>query len=510
MLKSESYKRGAVVSTGLNILVKSALFLNTIIIAYYFGTGIDTDLYFYIFTTVTLIAGLANGMDLAVIIPEGMHVRVDHGLEEAIGFYNFFGLGYIIIGVVLTAIFLFLGIPLYTAVSSFSNTELNNHSSLLMLSSLLPVLMITTSYLTSVLTTLKYFTAPLIASGIVQICALVSLVLFHNQFGVSALFGGMIVGYILNLVILLCFMYFKLDWHFRFSTKHVTKRVKKNLGSVQMGNMATFAFNYGIITVLSSLPTGIYSAYNYSMQVLNIPNNFFVSQVAAVAGIKLNELSAKGLWADMNKVFSETINILLFVIVPFCFITFLYSHVIVNFLFLRGDFTSDSAEKVSFFLRYLIFLSPCLAINTFISRLMTAGKKVSHAFYFQLGFNLSMLILILLFTKFYKESGFVITMLSSYYFYICVVCIFLFKWLMPFIAYKNVIKSMVLIFLYNLPFLWIFYKIFGESQPIPILVMIAMLYYAAVLGFNYFIKISRPTDLYIVRTINLVRLKIRS
>ena len=108
MLKSESYKRGAVVSTGLNILVKSALFLNTIIIAYYFGTGIDTDLYFYIFTTVTLIAGLANGMDLAVIIPEGMHVKVDHGLEEAIGFYNFFGLGYVIIGVILTAIFLFL------------------------------------------------------------------------------------------------------------------------------------------------------------------------------------------------------------------------------------------------------------------------------------------------------------------------------------------------------------------------------------------------------------------
>ena len=141
---------------------------------------------------------------------------------------------------------------------------------------------------------------------------------------------------------------------------------------------------------------------------------------------------------------------------------------------------------------------------------MTAGKKVSHAFYFQLGFNLSMLILILFFTKFYKENGFVITMLSSYYFYICVVCIFLFKWLMPFIAYKNVIKSMVLIFLYNLPFLWIFYKIFGESQPVPMLVMIAMLYYAAVLGINYFMKISRPTDLYIVRTINLVRLKIRS
>jgi len=53
MLKTESYKKGIVISTGLNVIVKAILFLNSIVIAYYFGTSIDTDLYFYIFSTIS-------------------------------------------------------------------------------------------------------------------------------------------------------------------------------------------------------------------------------------------------------------------------------------------------------------------------------------------------------------------------------------------------------------------------------------------------------------------------
>jgi putative peptidoglycan lipid II flippase len=505
MLKTESYKRGIVLSTGLNIIVKAILFFNTIVIAYYFGTSIDTDLYFYIFSTVTLIAALVNGMDLAVILPEGMHLQEEKGKHEAVLFYNFFGFCYLLLGLLIFIVLFFFSVPIYSSISSYKSSVLSGHSGLLLLSSILPLLMILSNYFTSVLTTLKYFTAPLIANGIAQVFGLLSLVIFHNRFGTVSVLIGMVAGYLLNLALLLFFMYLKLNWHAGFSAKNVTARVKKNLASVQLGNLATFSFNYGIIVVLSALPVGIYSAYNYAVQVLNVPNNFIVSQAAAVAGIKFNELSAKKLRDELNRIFLSSIDVLLFLIVPFCVLTYLYADVIVDFLYLRGGFTKESSEKVVFFLKYLIFLSPCYLINTFVSRIMTAEKKVSQSFLFQLGFNIGSLILIIFVTKFFKETGFVCAMLSAYYFLIGVLSYFLMNWVMPYVNYLKSVRSLLLIILYNLPFLLIFYKLFDRHQSIPVFLMISVCYYAVVIIINHFIKINKLADEYFSTLINVIR-----
>lgn len=509
MLKTESYKRGIIFSTGLNILVKAVLFFNTIVIAWYFGTTIETDLYFYIYSTIILIAAFVNGMDQAVILPEGMHLQEDEGEEAAMSFYNFFGIGYLLLGLIIFLVLFFFSVSIYSNISSFKAATLSGHTGLLLLSSILPVLLIISNYYTAVLTTLKYFTAPLIANGIAQVCALGSLLIFHQRTGIASVLIGMAVGYLLNIILLLVFMKLKLHWHFNCSVKGVTNRVKRNLVSVQLGNLATFAFNYGIIVVLSALPAGIYSAYNYSSQVLNVPNNFIVAQAAAVAGIKFNELAAKKMREEMNRIFLQSVDVVIFLIVPFCCLSYLYADVIVKFLYMRGGFTVESAAKVVYFMKYLIFLSPCLTINTFIARVMTAEKKVSQTFFFQLGFNTGALLLIIFVTKAFREQGFVISMLAAYYIYITFVCVFLFRWLLHYINYMHVIKTMVLIFLLNLPVLFIFYKIFESHQTLTVFLLISVLYYAVVLGLNHFIKISKSTEYYFSGIINTLRLKIR-
>ncbi|MBS1733526.1 MAG: hypothetical protein JST02_09535 [Bacteroidetes bacterium] len=490
MLKTESYKKGIVFSTVLNILVKAILFFNTIIIAWFFGTTIETDLFFYVFSTITLVAAFVNGMDPAVILPEGMHLQEDEGKEAAMGFYNVFALGYTLLGIFIFAVLFFGSVPVYGLVSSFKTPVLQEHKLLLMLGSILPLLIILSNYFTSVLTTLKYFTAPLIANGIAQLFSLISLFLFHSKLGIAAAFIGMVIGYLLNIVLLLYFMRTKLHWHSRVSVKHINARVKRNLVSVQLGNLATFAFNYGIIVVLSALPTGIYSAYNYCSQVLNIPNNFIVAQASAVAGIKFNELVAKKLPDEINRIFLQSQEVLLFLMIPFCILVSLYAGPIVNILYLRGGFTRDSAEKVIYFLQYLIFLAPCYTVNTFIARVMTAGKKVSQSFFFQLGFNMSALLIIILMTRYFQQQGFVAGMLIAYYMYVLVVGVVIFRYLMPFINYLAVIKKMGLFFLFNLPFLFVFYKMFGHIQSIFAVGLIYMLYFSVIILVNHFLTIS--------------------
>ena len=451
MLKTESYKKGIIKSTALNVIVKCISFINILVIAYYFGTSIDTDLYFYIFSFITLLAGLINGMDVAVIIPEGMQIKETKGMDSAMPFYNFFGYLYLFLGSLFFFILLFFSVPIYNAISSFKSTVLTQHYSLLLLSSGLPVLIILSNYLTTVLTTIKYFTAPLIVNGITQFFALIALLTLHKSIGINSVILGLTIGYILNIILLLFFMRVKLNWRFNFHSQKLSKRIKHNLVSVQLGNLASFAYNYGIIILLSSLVTGVYSAYNYSMQIINIPIIFIVAQTAAVSGIKFNELAAKDQYAQLNKIFHDSLGLLLFFIVPVCFLTWLYADIIVKILFLRNKFSKEAAQTTVLFIKYLIFLLPCLAINTFLTRLLIAIKKVNQSFYFQIGFNVSMLIIVFLSTSMFYLQGFIWSTLIAYYLYSTVACIFLMRWLMPYIKYIAFLKLFLRIVLINIP-----------------------------------------------------------
>ena len=75
LIKSESYKKGTVLSVLFNIISKGILFLLTIIIARYFGSNIKTDIYFFVFAAMILFSGFINSIDTAVLIPESMRIR---------------------------------------------------------------------------------------------------------------------------------------------------------------------------------------------------------------------------------------------------------------------------------------------------------------------------------------------------------------------------------------------------------------------------------------------------
>ncbi len=509
MLISKSYKKGVVTSTALNAIVKGINFLNIIIIARLYGTSIDTDIYFYLFAFVNLVATFINGLDLTVIIPEGMHLQETKGRAAAMGFYNFFGLVYCLLGLLLFIILFFFSIPVFEIISTFKDAVLLSHRSLLMLSSVLPLFIIVSSYLSTVLTTLKFFIAPLIVSLTVQTLTLGMLLLFYKKLGINAAMVGLVTGYGLNIILLLAIMWIKLKWSFTFSKQELTKRIGKNLFSVSLGNIASTAYTYGIILILSSLTAGYYSAYNYSMQIVNIPVTFIVAQAAAVIGIKFNELSARQEHNQLNKIFQDSTAILLFLLVPICFLTFLYAEDVVRFLFFRGGFGEQSVIMVSQFLRYLIFLTPCFLLVTFITRVLTANRKVSQSFYFQIVFNLVSLGSLYIGFRLYQGNGFLIAMLVTYYLYITIGCLLLFKWLLPYISYKQTLRQLMLMALLNIPFLLVC-KMLAPVHSIGLLAMVAFIYYGLLMIVNHFLRVNEPARLFLFQLINLGRGSIKT
>ena len=107
-LKTESFARGMWLSVVFNILAKGILFLLTILLAAYFGSNIKTDIYFFVYGSMVLLAGFINAIDHAVLIPQSMRLRQSDGDAAAMAFLNYFFRIYIFIGLAFVVLMYFL------------------------------------------------------------------------------------------------------------------------------------------------------------------------------------------------------------------------------------------------------------------------------------------------------------------------------------------------------------------------------------------------------------------
>ncbi|MGF2411894.1 MAG: hypothetical protein ACQUYJ_06185, partial [Ferruginibacter sp.] len=163
MIKSESYKKGVVISTFLNVFTKGIGFLNTLIIAFYFGANTGTDIYFYILAVAALITSTINGIDYLVLVPQSMKLRQQKSEQEAQTFINFFIYTYIAIGLLLALAGTAAPVFFYTLFSKYDVNLLNHNHSLLYLGSLIILFQLINNLLSAVLTSYKFFTASIIS-----------------------------------------------------------------------------------------------------------------------------------------------------------------------------------------------------------------------------------------------------------------------------------------------------------------------------------------------------------
>jgi putative peptidoglycan lipid II flippase len=104
MLRSESYKKGLFLSTGFNIIARGVGFVNTLILAYYFGANASTDIYFLVLSVAMIITGIINGVDYYILIPEAMKLRERESEDSSRKFLNFFICLYACIGLLIASL----------------------------------------------------------------------------------------------------------------------------------------------------------------------------------------------------------------------------------------------------------------------------------------------------------------------------------------------------------------------------------------------------------------------
>ncbi len=406
LIKAESYKRGMALSVLFNIISKGILFLLTIIIARYFGSNIKTDIYFFVFASMILFSSFINSIDTTVLIPESMRLREKDGEAKAMGFLNYFLLIYLIIGVLFTIGMYFFGTSVFGLISKFAAADIIAYRNYFLSGSLFFIFHVLTNYLNNILTSLKYFSLPMVISSVKSCVVIICIFLLRAEYDVMSVIIGGLISYAINLAIQLYLLHKINHWKFTFKKPVIHKTIWSNIFYAELGQATTVASSMFPLYLLSGFGSGIISVMNYGKNIADIPNTLVTSQFANVSGIKLNEEVARKDYAGMNKTFLHISKLMIFLLVPMGCLMFVFAEPIVELFYKTKNFTQQAVLDSAKFMRLLSITIFSIGINAIVTRIFIAVQAVKQAFFYQVSLNVILIISIWLFTKSYGEYGY--------------------------------------------------------------------------------------------------------
>jgi putative peptidoglycan lipid II flippase len=406
--KFRSYKTGIVASGALNVLGSIFGFVTNMAIAYFFGTKASLDVYFFCLATASMAVGLfVTSMNGAVVIPQSMHLAEQRGERHAMMFLNFFLYVYVILGVVIAAVFWSGPLEIFSSISSFKQDVLRSNADILKYSALLFLLMLPSAHMLDILASRRLFTVPAIASIANNCLLLLFLFVLHNRLDVFSLVVGLVVANALQIFFLVYLMVSELQWNFGIAVTRLGKSEFKDMLFAQTGYITSNIAAYIPLPLLSGFGPGTIASFNYGQRVANMPNTFVINPVSSITGLKLNELKAREDVYRFNTAFLTATKALLIALVPCSTFMFVFNREVIVLLFQRGEFDQDAVLRSAEFLKYLSLLLPFYAVNTMVSRAFVASRKVVEISWYQLIFNVILIVLSVVSVKLFGPIGYV-------------------------------------------------------------------------------------------------------
>lgn len=485
MIKSESYRKGVVISTVLNVFAKGIGFLNTLIIAFYFGSNIQTDIYFFVFTVAILLTGIINGIDYLILVPEGMKIREQENEKSSQRFFNFFIYLYAVIGFLLAAIILISPGFFYSLFSKFDRNVLGDNYNLLYIGIIIIVFQLQNSLLSTILTSYKYFTATIITGLINSVFAITCTLFFHSKLGITGTMLGISIGYILNFILLVFILKKYQNWSFKNVAWMYKREVWGNIGLMQVNIMPIWVRSTIALYLLSGLGSGIITAVNLGQQVSAIPDILIIAQLLSVVSIKFNELNAAKNYEELNKIFIRVcewgISITMFI--SFSFI--LFSGEIIGLLYGKSSVNAANLKNIEIVFAFSIACLSVKFISSICTNLITAAQKIRATFFMSVITHTTVTVVIYFLIHYFGLVGYLIGINLHFYLYFLFFYVLL-KKTMPYIEYRKIFSSFFINLLNNSLVFALVYSVY---------------YYKIIDTGNVYIKLSTGFFLYFLLSI---------
>ena len=492
MLKSESYKKGIVISTLLNVFAKGIGFLNTLIIAFYFGANTGTDIYFYILAVAALVTSTINGIDYLVLIPQSMKLREQENENASQKFINFFIYTYMIIGFVLAFVGTIAPVFLYTLFSKYDVALLKNNYSLLYVGSLIIMFQLINNLLSAVLTSYKFFTTSIISGLVNSIFSILFTFVFHNKLGIFGTMLGIALGYFFNFLILIWVLKKYQKWNFAAVKFMRDKLVWRNIGLMQVNILPVWIRNYFTIYFLTGMGVGVITSLNLAQMLSSLPEIFILTQVASIVGIKFSELAAKKNLIETNQLLIQILKTLFIIIIPIALVMAIANKEIIQLAFQRGNFQQNSTTITAFCFFYFALLLPSKIFDVLFSRLFTSFQLYGISTLFAVIAHTIITAVLYILTVNFQLKGYFITLLIGYYIIMPITFLAIIKYKMQAIKINLMIKDTLILLIVGVGVYFLASYLFPMVNGSSIIRIVVL---SLIVFTSYFLLISAVLDI---------------
>lgn len=445
--KPVSYKTGAALAVGATAVWKAVSFVNSILIALYFGTKAGTDVYFYLIMLIGFGLTFLQRLNSAVLIPEAMFIaKTDENASRK--FLNVVLYIYLLLAAGICAAGLSFPAQSIVWLSRFPGQLLHSESALLCASFILFGTHILTAYLTAIVERYKFFGTVLL-TPLNAVCPLIGLLFFWKTAGIAAMIYGFLAANLIQIIVFLILLKKQLGWSFVPAFTPIKKHARKNIVTNQLLEIMGILNSLIPIYLISGLGAGLISMLNYGKQIADAPVEIVANRVANVSKIQLTENAAAGAYETLNRNFLNTSFLLFFLLTPVAVFVCFYAYDIIALFFMRGNFTAVSAAGAARFLRPLIFMIVLLVPVLMFNNVIAATRKIKESFpYIMVG---QILLSGMVIGGIYRWGGF-----SYPYILIAANLIgyainyFMFKKYFPFIHYKTLFADFARILALNI------------------------------------------------------------
>jgi len=344
MKQHEQITRSAGLVGSLTFLSRIAGYARDVVIAYFFGASAATDAFWVAFRIPNLLRRLFGEGSLTIsFIPvftqylETKDKEEAKKIADAVFTILVFLLVLISIGGILLSPYI---VKLFAAGFDQSTFDLAVSLNRIMFPYILFISL--TALSMGVLNSLRHFFAPAISPVILNICIIIAVLFFYNNFNVPvyAAAAGVIAGGVLQFLFQLPFLYGR---GFLFSVrKQVRHPAVKKIGLLiipQLFGVAVYNLNILVNTQYASfMSEGTISYLYFSERLIEFPLGIIAVSIATVLLPSLSSHVANKDFDKFRETYSFTLRLMFFILIPALVGLIVLREPICNLLYQRGEF----------------------------------------------------------------------------------------------------------------------------------------------------------------------------
>ena len=333
-------------SSGLSIITKGVAFVMQILIAYYFGANIDTDIYFYLFNLVILLGNIVQAITVSVLIPRYTYLSNNVSAKEGIRYINAFI--YTIIGI-LGCVMLVAAIcsdGTMAFISNFNIGDIHRNLSVFYYTLLMGLLYTLNIMLSEVLIANKFFTSSLFSNLILNVGIIISLLLSHSLSEVSLMMKAACISSGFTVLIFVILMKKELNWTFGYTKMSYINASKKDVMYILGNQVGMFIENSFPLFLLSQYQAGLITIINYAYKLIQTPLAL-VMQIVAVLQIKFNELASRKEYDNIRRLAYNAAWKLFGVVVLVAIFIYILRNLIAEIIYGIGNISSLEIDKLA-------------------------------------------------------------------------------------------------------------------------------------------------------------------